>query len=118
MYEVLAAGEIAPGGLNFDAKVRRESVDPVDRFHGHIAGMDAFAKGIEVAHQLLEDGVFESTIEDRYASYEEGIGASITAGDADFETLADHALDGDEIDIASGHQEKLENFLNQYVLET
>ncbi|MFB6295597.1 MAG: xylose isomerase [Halobacteriales archaeon] len=118
MYEILAAGGIAPGGLNFDARVRRESVDPVDRFYGHVAGMDAFARGLEVAHALHEDDAFAAVVEERYASYEEGVGARIAAGETDLESLAEHAHGTGEIDLASGRQERLEAILNQYVLET
>ena len=117
MYEVLANDGIAPGGLNFDAKVRRESVDPVDRFRGHVAGMDAFAKGLEVAHAIREDDAFESFVEDRYASYEEGVGATITDQETDLETLADYARETSAVEPASGRQEQLKNTLNRYILE-
>ena len=117
MYEVLANDGIAPGGLNFDAKVRRESVDPADRFQGHVAGMDAFAKGLEVAHDLHEDGVFEEFIDDRYASFEDGVGASITDQETDLEALADHARDTPTVEVASGRQERLKQRLNRYILE-
>jgi len=73
-YEILKNGGLAPGGLNFDAKVRRGSFDPVDLFHAHIAGMDAFAHGLKVAWRLLEDGVLEDLLDDRYDSYDDGIG--------------------------------------------
>jgi xylose isomerase len=118
MYEVLADGGIAPGGLNFDAKVRRESVDPVDRFQGHVAGMDAFARGLEVAHALHEDGALESVVADRYESYASGVGARIVAGETDLEALAEHAHETGDVTIDSGRQEELEGVLNRYVLET
>ena len=118
MYEILADGGIAPGGLNFDAKVRRESVDPVDRFRGHVAGMDAFARGLEVAHAIREDRAFESFVDERYASYEEGVGAEIASGDADLESLAEHARGTSGVDIDSGREERLKAVLNRYVLET
>ena len=120
MYEILKDGGLAPGGLNFDAKVRRASFEPEDLFYGHIAGMDAFARGLEVAHALLEDGVLEEFVDDRYASYEAGIGARIANGDADLADLEAHALDaGDPTStVSSGRQERLESVLNRYVLET
>jgi len=118
MYEVLENGGLAPGGLNFDAKVRRESFEPIDLFYGHIAGMDAFARGLEVAHAIREDGVLADVLEDRYASYDEGIGAEIESGDADFETLEAYALENDDIDLSSGREEKLESVLNRYILES
>ncbi|MFW5949772.1 MAG: xylose isomerase [archaeon] len=116
MYEILENGGLAPGGLNFDAKVRRESFEPIDLFYGHVSGMDAFARGLEVAQALRDDGVFEAVIEERYASYEEGIGAEITAGEADFASLEAYALETDGIDLRSGRQEKLESILNRYVI--
>lgn len=62
MYEILKNGGLAPGGLNFDAKVRRGSFEPVDLFYGHISGMDAFAKGLKVAHRLLEDRYWKTLL--------------------------------------------------------
>lgn len=118
MYEVLENGGLAPGGLNFDAKVRRESFEPVDLFYGHVVGMDTFARGLEVAHALREDGVLDDVIGERYASYDEGIGAEIAAGDADFQSLEEYALSNDEIELASGRQEKLRSVLNRYILES
>ena len=117
MYEVLENGGIAPGGLNFDAKVRRESVDPVDRFYGHVVGMDTYARGLEVAHAIREDGALDDFIEDRYESYESGIGAEITNGETDLTALADYARENADVTIPSGRQEKLERTLNEYILE-
>lgn len=116
MYEILEAGGLAPGGLNFDAKVRRESFEPLDLFYGHVSGMDAFALGLEVAHDLRESGVFREFIDERYASYESGVGAEIVAGEADFESLEAYALDNDGIDVESGRQEMLETILNRRLL--
>lgn len=118
MYEVLKAGGLAPGGLNFDAKVRRASVEPEDLFYGHIAGMDAFARGLEVAHALLEDGALEEFVDGRYESYRNGIGGRIVDGTASLEDLETHALDTREPTVSSGGQEQLESILNRYVLET
>jgi len=117
MWEILENDGLAPGGLNFDAKVRRESFEPVDLFYGHVSGMDAFARGLEVAHELREDGVFEDVIDERYG-YDEGIGAEITAGSTDFEGLAEYALENDGIELESGRQEKLKSVLNRYILES
>lgn len=117
MWEVLENDGLAPGGLNFDAKVRRESFEPVDLFYGHVTGMDTFARGLEVAHALREDNVFEDVIDDRYG-YDEGIGAEIAAESADFESLAEYALNNDGIDLESGRQEKLKSVLNRYILES
>jgi xylose isomerase len=115
MYEVLLAGGFTSGGLNFDAKVRRGSFEPVDLFYAYIAGMDTFARGLTVAARLLEDGVFEKFKEERYASYNSGIGAKIRAGRTNLTELEQHALQYGVRGIASGRQEMLENILNQYI---
>lgn len=114
MYEILQNGGLAPGGLNFDAKVRRTSFQPIDLFYSHIAGMDAFALGLLTAHRLLEDRALESFIEKRYASYQEGIGAKIASGEADFKMLEQHALQH-EVSHQSSHHEQIRALLNQYI---
>lgn len=118
MYEILQAGGLKPGGLNFDAKVRRPSFEPVDLFYGHIAGMDAFARGLEVAQRLLDDGVFQEYLADRYNSYSNGIGKRIAGGEVGFSELDEYVRGQGEITIESGRQEKLESILNRYILET
>lgn len=115
MYEVLKNGGIAPGGLNFDAKVRRGSFTSQDLFISYIVGMDTFAKGLLVADKLYTDGVFEKFVVQRYDSYETGIGQQIKAGQVDFEQLAAYALNHDQIVHQSGRQEMLEAILNQYI---
>lgn len=116
MYEILLAGGLKSGGLNFDAKVRRPSFEQEDLVHAHIAGMDSFARGLKVAHKLLEDGVFEDFTRERYKSFEEGIGKAIVEGKTDFHQLEKHALD-QTIQNRSGRQEWLKATLNQYLLE-
>lgn len=118
MYEILQSGGLAPGGLNFDAKVRRGSFEPRDLFYGHVAGMDAFARGLEVAHAMLEDGALAEFVDDRYASYDSGIGERIERGDVGLEELEAHALEAGEPTVSSGRQERLESVLNRYLLET
>lgn len=115
MYEVLKNGGIAPGGLNFDAKVRRGSFEATDLFISYIVGMDTFAKGLLVADKLLQDRVLEDFVDERYASYNEGIGAKIVAGETDFEELAAYALENDQIKNKSGRQELLEDIVNRYI---
>jgi xylose isomerase len=117
MYEILKNGGFTTGGLNFDAKVRRASFEPVDLFYAHIAGMDAFAKGLKIAHRIIEDGVLDKFVEDRYASYKSGIGADIVSGKADFCELEQYAINHDKIINSSGRQEMLESLLNSYILE-
>jgi xylose isomerase len=116
MYEVLMMGGFTKGGLNFDAKVRRNSFKPEDVFYAHAAGMDAFAKGLLTAQKLVDDGVFEKFIKNRYASYETGIGKDIVSGKADFKSLEKYAAGLGSIENSSGQQEYLETILNEYLL--
>lgn len=116
MYEVLKNGGLQPGGLNFDAKVRRASFEPEDLFEAHIAGMDAFARGLKAAHALLEGGELEEFIAERYRSYSEGIGLKIVNGEVGFEELEAYALENTIVN-KSGKQERLESILNQYILD-
>jgi xylose isomerase len=115
MVEVLKQGGIAPGGLNFDAKVRRGSFEPDDLFIAYIVGMDTFAKGLSVADKLLKDGTLESFVEKRYASYKTGIGKKIVENTTDFEELAQYALHHDQIVNQSGRQEMLEDIVNRFI---
>ncbi|AKL97308.1 xylose isomerase XylA [Clostridium aceticum] len=115
MYEVLKNGGIAPGGLNFDAKVRRGSFKPEDLFIAYIVGMDTFAKGLLVAEKLLSDGVLENFMKNRYASYTVGIGKKIVEDATSFQELAEYALKHDKIVLESGRQEMLEDIVNQYI---
>ncbi len=116
MYEVLKAGGFTAGGLNFDAKVRRGSFEPVDLFHAHIAGMDTFAKGLKVASRIIEDGKLDKFVEDRYKSYTTGIGKDIVSGKAGFKELEKYALENTIVNT-SGRQELLEAILNNYIYE-
>jgi xylose isomerase len=116
MLEVIKMGGFTKGGLNFDAKVRRASFEPIDLFYGHIAGMDAFAQGFKIANKIVEDGKFDKFIAERYASYNTGIGKDIVAGKVGFKELEAYTLENGEPEIFSGRQEVLESLLNQYVL--
>ncbi|WP_163537960.1 xylose isomerase [Gracilibacillus sp. YIM 98692] len=116
MYEIIKNGGLGSGGLNFDAKVRRGSFEQNDLFHAHIAGMDHFAVGYKVASQLAEDQVFEKIIDDRYASFKEGIGKDIVEGKADFKSLEQHALNLGEVENKSGRLELIKATINQYLL--
>ncbi|MCR8870626.1 xylose isomerase [Peribacillus frigoritolerans] len=117
MYEILRNGGLGSGGLNFDAKVRRGSFEQEDLVYAHVAGMDAFARGLKVAHKLLEDRVFENIIDERYSSFKKGIGLEIVEGRANFQTLEQYALNNPNITNNSGRQERLKATLNQYILE-
>ena len=116
MLVILKQGGLAPGGVNFDAKVRRESFDPVDLFHAHIGGMDAFARGAKIAARLRADGVLDDFVSNRYRSFEGGIGARIEDGSASFAELESYMLEkGEAAPNESGRQEYLENVINDYL---
>lgn len=116
MYEILKNGGLGRGGVNFDAKTRRASFEPVDLVYSHIAGMDAFARGLQVAAKLLEDRALENIIDDRYSSFKTGIGAEIVSGKADFKSLEAYALQNNPIVNKSGRLELIKATLNQYLL--
>lgn len=115
MYTILKAGGLTTGGLNFDAKVRRQSIDPVDLFHAHIGAMDAFARGLKNAVRMIGDGAFEKAVKDRYAGWDRGLGADVESGKVGFAELETYTLANGEPELASGRQEMLENLLNQYI---
>ncbi|MEA9757332.1 xylose isomerase [Xanthomonas campestris] len=115
MLVVLRQGGLAPGGLNFDAKVRRESSDPQDLFLAHIGGMDAFARGLEVADALLTSSPLETWRAQRYASFDSGAGADFANGTSTLAELAKYAAGKGEPTQLSGRQEAYENLINQYL---
>ncbi len=115
MYEVLKAGGLGRGGVNFDAKVRRGSFELDDLFLGHIAGMDSFAWGLKAAARLIEDKVLDKVVEDRYASFGEGIGAEIVSGRATLASLEQYALQNNPIVNASGRLEAIKAKLNEVI---
>jgi len=116
MRTLLKMGGFTTGGLNFDAHVHRESVEPVDLFYAHIGGMDAFARGLKAAAAIQADGTLDGFIEERYASWDSGLGAKIEAGEVSMKDLADYMVEKGEPDAnASGRVEMLENLLNEYL---
>ena len=116
MLVLLKYGGFTTGGLNFDAKVRRESFEPVDLFHAHIGGMDAFAKGLKIAAAIRADGEIDRMLKQRYSSWDSGVGAEIEAGKQTFASLEKYMLaKGDVTPNTSGRQELLENVMNRYV---
>ena len=116
VYEVLRSGGFETGGFNFDTKLRRQSIDRADLFHAHIGGIDTLAKALLVATAMIEDGRLEQLRAERYASWDGELGRSILSGDVLFEMLAGRVETG-EIDPRprSGHQEMLENIVNQEI---
>ena len=115
MQEVLAAGGFRKGGLNFDAKRRRESWEPVDLFHAHVAGMDAFAFGLKAASALRRDGRLAAALRERYAGWDGALGQRIEAGKATFADLEREVLDAAVGAPPSGRQERLEAIWNEVV---
>lgn len=116
MLAILKKGGIAPGGVNFDAKARRESFTPEDLFHGHIVGMDSFARGLRMAAAIRADGRLEEFVRNRYASWDEGIGARIESGQVSFAELEAYTLQKTEpIKNESGRQEWLEGLINEFI---
>ncbi|WP_369676739.1 xylose isomerase [Enterococcus faecium] len=116
MYGVLENGGIAPGGINFDSKVRRSSFEMEDLFLAHIAGMDTFARGLKAAAKLKEERFFDDLKEKRYASFKEGIGASIVSDKEDLESLTDYAMKLKDIQLESSHIEYVKSCLNDYLV--
>jgi len=115
LYYILRAGGLGSGGLNFDAKVRRQSIDAVDLFHGHIGGMDVCARALLLAEQMILDGRLDEALKSRYAGWETPAGRDILAGRVSLDELADRVL-AHNTDTApvSGRQEQLENLVNRF----
>jgi len=116
MLSLLKMGGFKTGGVNFDAKVRRESYEPVDLFHAHIGGMDAFARGLKIADAIRADGRLEAFVKNRYRSWDTGIGKKIESGKSSFKTLETYMLKKGEVTKnESGRQEFLENLINEFI---
>ena len=116
MLAVMKHGGLEPGGVNFDAKVRRESHEPIDLFHAHIGGMDAFARGLKIAAAIRADGRLQNFVKERYGSWDTNIGKEVESGDASFKTLETYMLEkGDVTPNTSGRQEFLENLINEFI---
>jgi xylose isomerase len=115
MYTILSAGGFTTGGLNFDAHVRRQSIDNLDLFYAHVGAMDAFARGLKVASKLIKDKVFDKAIAKRYAGWDKEFGKKVASGKVDFVKLEQYVLKNGEPKLQSGRQELLENILNEYI---
>ena len=116
MLVLLKYGGLGSGGTNFDAKLRRESFEPIDLLHAHVGGMDAFARGLKVAAAIRADGEFDRLLAQRYASWDDGIGVEIESGRADFKSLEAYMLEkGDIAPNSSGRQEMLEHLFNRFL---
>ena len=116
LFEILRAGGLGSGGFNFDAKLRRQSVDAIDLFHAHVGGLDALARGLLGAARLLEEGRIQRFVEDRYAGWSGPLGEQILAGECDLAALSSQVLsDGISPQPRSGRQELLENWVSRAV---
>ena len=116
MLSILKYGGLTTGGVNFDAKVRRDSFEPVDLFYAHIGGMDAFARGLKIAAAIRKDGRLAEFTKQRYASWDTGIGAKIESGKATLKELETYMLKKGEVTPnSSGRQEYLENLINEFI---
>ncbi|WP_174804044.1 xylose isomerase [Martelella limonii] len=114
--EVLKAGGFTTGGTNFDAKVRRQSIDAADLLHGHIGGMDACARGLKAAARMFEDGALQKPLDERYAGWNGDVAKKMLAGEMTLEEIA-AMVEKEDINPLpkSGRQEYLENIVNKYV---
>lgn len=115
MLVIIEAGGFETGGINFDAKTRRNSTDLEDIFLAHIGGMDAFARGLLIANEVLEKSDYKKLRANRYASFDSGKGADFESGKLKLEDLRSHALNIGEPKQISGKQEHFENIINQYI---
>jgi xylose isomerase len=116
LYLIFGAGGFTTGGLNFDARVRRQSIAPEDLFHAHIGGMDTCARGLLVAARMMEDGKLKTALEERYSGWDRGLGKRMLGGKMTMEEIAQHVHSrGIEPQSRSGRQEMLENLANRYL---
>jgi len=115
MLIFLEAGGVAGGGVNFDAKIRRNSTDPSDLFHAHIGGMDVFARALITADKILQHGEYSRIRRDRYTSFDHGRGKEFEHGSLSLEDLRQFAIDNGEPQSRTGSQEYLENLINRFI---
>ena len=115
MLIILETGGFAGGGINFDAKIRRNSTDAADLFYAHIGGIDAFARALIVADDILQKSDYKKIRADRYSSYDIGSGEAFEEGKLTLEDLHEYAIANGEPAVISGKQEYLENIINRYI---
>ncbi len=115
MLVFLKAGGLQGGGVNFDAKIRRNSTDREDVFHAHIGGADTFARALLTADRILTSSAYEALREERYSSFDSGKGKEFEQGKLKLEDLYELALENGELELQSGKQELFENIINQYI---
>ncbi len=115
MLVFLKAGGLQGGGVNFDAKIRRNSTDLEDVFHAHIGGADTFARALLIADKIITSSPYEKLRQERYASFDSGKGKAFEAGELGLQDLYKIAQDNGELSLKSGKQELFENIINQYI---
>jgi xylose isomerase len=115
MMIIVEAGGLKGGGINFDAKIRRNSTDPADLFYAHIGGMDVFARALVVADAVLSNSDFKKIREERYASFANGKGNDFEKGKLSLEDLREFAIENGTPPVKSGQQEFLENLINRFI---
>lgn len=115
MLIILESGGILGGGVNFDAKIRRNSTDPADLFHAHIGGVDTFARALITADRILQHSDYKKVREERYNSYDNGKGREFEDGKLSLEDLRAYAIKNGEPAVKSGKQEYMENIINRYL---
>jgi xylose isomerase len=115
MLIILEAGGFQGGGINFDAKIRRNSTDPADLFYAHIGGMDLFARALVTADNILQKSEYKKIRTDRYASFDSGTGKDFEEGKVSLEDLRNYAAANGEPNVTSGKQEYIENLINRYI---
>ncbi len=115
MLIILEAGGVKGGGINFDAKIRRNSTDASDLFYAHVGGMDLFARALITADNILQKSEYKKIRTDRYASFDGGKGKEFEEGKLSLEDLRNYAIEKGEPATISGKQEYLENLINRYI---
>ncbi len=115
MLVFLKAGGLQGGGINFDAKIRRNSTDIDDVFHAHIGGADTFARALLTADKIISSSPYDNMRKERYSSYDSGKGKDFENGKLDFKDLYEIAKENGELELKSGKQELFENIINQYI---
>lgn len=115
MLVIIEAGGFGGGGINFDAKIRRNSTDAEDLFYAHIGGMDTFARALVVADKVLNLSAYKAIRTERYSSFDSGAGADFEAGKLSLTDLRAYAMEHGEPAVKSGRQELLENIINRYI---
>lgn len=115
MLIILEAGGLRGGGINFDAKIRRNSTDQEDLFHAHIGGMDSFARALLVAEKILTHGEYQQLRSARYGSFDTGSGKDFELGNLSLAQLRDLAIKNGEPEMKSGRQEYYENLINRFI---